>query len=172
MPERDPFDLLQDAWQRLDSPPAVRDLADEEEVTQEVVTWMSEAWAQVEVPRAQLETARQPNQPSRGSLPQSRKPLLQIHRFALPATAALLLSALLFWNARQADQEDLAPTEIVAAAPRQASAPSTPDSPDSPAAEIAKPASPQLLANNAEHVQMRVGTVRLTMLRGNEAPLN
>jgi hypothetical protein len=131
----------------------VRELEDEDAMTQEAVQWMASAWAQMEVP-------------------QSRKPVLQIRRFALPAAAALLLSALLFWNARYPAQEDLDPTGLIATAPGQTPAPSSPAPPDSPSAESAKPESPQLLANNAEHVQMRAGTVRLTMLRGNEAPRN
>jgi len=135
MPERNPLDLLQDAWQQVGAPEAVKSLEEEDPLTQNAVLWMQEAWAQVEVPLAVL--------------PSARKPWLRLRPLTLTA-AALLIGALFFWNTQLPLQKNITPNEIVVAVPAQVSA-------------------PQLLANTTEHLQIRSGNVRLTMLRSSNA---
>ncbi len=145
MPERDPFDALQESWQQAGSPPAVRALDEEDSTTQQAVEWMSNAWQQLEVPTA--------------ALPSRHRKVNPWKWMALPAAAALLITLRVFMNTPQPSPDDIAPTDLVASAT------------DSPAT-APEPAPAQLLASNTQHVQMRSGKVRLTMLRGNDTSTN
>ncbi|MBL7008656.1 MAG: hypothetical protein ISR76_06630 [Planctomycetes bacterium] len=145
MPEPDPLDALRGAWDQLDAPPAVRELEQEDERTQAAVRWMAEAWRELGAPAAE---------PPAGM---ARRPRLRLLRSALLSAAAALLVAALGLFFPHLLLRGPTTTTVV-------QAPAEPASPGIPEAPVASSA-PALLSTQPDRVQLRAGTLRLTMLR-------
>lgn len=145
MPERDPLDDLRGAWHQLDAPPATRALHQEDERTQAAVRWMAEAWRQLDVPFVE---------PPAGL---ARRPRLRLLRSSLLSAAAVLLVATLGLVLPHLLLGGPVTTTVVQA-PAQLEPAGIPDP------FVASPA-PALLCTQPDRVQLRTGTVRLTLLR-------
>ncbi len=154
MSERDPLDLLQNAWQTMPSEDATPSLEDSDSLTQDTVTWMAEAWQQMEIPAAEL--------PKRQRILSWRSLTVMAS-----AAAALLISALILLNWSDQDGKDLEPHHVTVNGVEQ-DQPEVPVEPSDPTngatAQPDKTAAPKLLAATPERVEVLSGRVRLTML--------
>lgn len=156
MSDRDPLDLLQEAWQSLPAEESTPSLKDSDSTTQQSVAWMRDAWQQMEIPVAALA---------------KRRRILSWRSWSLSAVAAaaaaLLISALIFLNSQDSISKDLEPNHVTV----NGVGPTLPTAPDSPPDPPLEPptqpdaATPKLLAATPDRVEVLSGRVRLTMLR-------
>ena len=142
----DPLDALREAWGRLDAPAPHRALADEDRMTQAAVGWVVRVWRSLESPPlpARLPLRRRMDGRWRARPDRLREWLPRL-------AAALFLSVLAstwWWARPQAD----APPPLERTV-------------DLPVSEPALAPPPQVLANQADRIEMRSGPVRLTLLR-------
>jgi len=141
----DPLAQLSQAWQELEAPAANRELEDEDPLTQEAVRWMAEAWSQLEAPAAVATAEGRPRR------------RLRILRSAARAVAAALLVRALALLFPHGD----APDPLVEGPPTAAGPP--PPTVAQPPAQAAN--RPVLLATAEDRIEVRSGSVRLTLLQ-------
>lgn len=160
----DPLDTLRDAWAKLPMPEPVRDLEDEDSVTQQAVKWMADGWKNIPIP------ATPPLQSAR---PVQKRRMRSWVIPSLSLAAAGLLLALATWRFMQPPTNTEPLTEKMVNAEGEGnvvgSDPGEAD-PDAVATTTqANQPSAKLVENNDEKVQILAGKVRLTMLRGTAA---
>jgi hypothetical protein len=165
----DPLDALRQAWAEQPTPDPVRELEDEDDVTQKAVQWMADGWKQIPLPQRSLQSigARETASPKRRA---SRTPWIP----SLALAAAALLLSLATWRFMQPQTTDDPLTERTANAEGEENAegagPGSADPNPAPNATQANLPSMQLIANDEEKVQILAGKVRLTMLKGAADP--
>ncbi len=166
----DPLDSLRNAWAEHPTPNPVRELEDEDDITQQAVQWMAEGWKQIPVPQRTLQTigSQETASPKRKA---SRTPWIP----SLALAAAALLLALGTWRFMQPQTTVDPLTERTANAEGEGNAEgadpgSTDPEPETTATQANLP-SKQLIVNDEEKVQILAGKVRLTMLRGAADPV-